>query len=395
MKILIVGAGVAGCCAAWWLEKYGHEVTLVEQAPEPRRGGYVIDFWGLGYEVAERMGLLDALRAHDLAIEEFRVVDRNGRKVSGINQGAMQELTGGRILSVPRSAVALGLYDAVKDRVGVRFGDSVTGLEDGQDGVDVRFSRGQPARYHLVIGADGLHSAVRKAVFGEEAKFERFLGYCVAAFTTTGYQARDPHAYVAYGEPGRQIWRITLDGDATLFLLTFADPDRGAIPLHDPAQQKEMLARRYANCGWETPEMLRALEGATDLYFDRVSQISMPQWTKGRVALIGDACACPSLLAGEGASMAMAEAYTLAGELDAAGGDHAHAFTAYERKLRPYVERKQKGARAFANSFVPKNAFGLWARNFAINAVTRLGLTGLLFRAQLADPIELGRYRAG
>lgn len=141
--------------------------------------------------------------------------------------------------------------------------------------------------------------------------------------------------------------------------------------------------------------MLRALESSTDLYFDRVSQIVMPQWSKGRIALIGDACACPSLLAGEGSAMAMAEAYTLAGELDAAGEDYERAFQAYEQRLRPYVERKQKGARGFASSFVPKSTWGLWLRSMILNAVTRLGLTRLLFGAQLRDRMKLENYRHG
>jgi 2-polyprenyl-6-methoxyphenol hydroxylase-like FAD-dependent oxidoreductase len=194
---------------------------------------------------------------------------------------------------------------------------------------------------------------------------------------------------VTYGEPGRQIWRITMRDGTTVFLLVFAAADRDAIAIHDPAAQKAVLAKRYAGSGWETAEMLQALEAATDLYLDRVSQIVMPRWSKGRVALIGDACACPSLLAGEGSAMAMAEAYSLAGELDAAGGDHVRAFEAYERQLRPYVERKQKGARGFASSFVPRTALGLWGRNVAIEAMTRLGLTRLAFGAQLNDDLEL------
>jgi 2-polyprenyl-6-methoxyphenol hydroxylase-like FAD-dependent oxidoreductase len=391
-RVLISGAGIAGCCLAWWLEKYGYEVTLVEQAAEPRRGGYVIDFWGTGYEVAERMGLLSELRRHDLDVREFRVVDEHGRRISGIDQGAMQELTGGRIMSLPRSAVALAVYRLVKDRVAMRFGDSVTDIHEGVHGIDVQFREGEPARFDLVFGADGLHSALRRVVFGEEARFERFLGYYAAAFSAPRYRHRDPHAYVAYGRPGRQIWRITLNEDISVFLLLLAHGDPLAIPVHDPAKQKATLTRLFASGGWEMEEILAALEKTTDLYFDRVSQIVMPNWTKGRVALLGDACACPSLLAGEGTSMAMAEAYTLAGELHAAGGDYEQGFRAYEQRLRPYVERKQKGARGFANSFVPKSAFGLWVRDTSLNVATRLGLTRLLFQTQLRDPLELSNY---
>jgi 2-polyprenyl-6-methoxyphenol hydroxylase-like FAD-dependent oxidoreductase len=257
----------------------------------------------------------------------------------------------------------------------------------------VTFREGEARTFDLVIGADGLHSAVRRLSFGEEARFERFLGYYVAAFTAHGYRFRDPHAYVTYGEPGRQIWRITVDEDATVFMLVFADPNPHAAPIHDSLRQKELLIGLYSGGGWETNEMLHALQGSTDLYFDRVSQIVMPRWTKGRVALIGDACACPSLLAGEGSAMAMAEAYTLAGEIEAAQGHHASAFAVYEQRLRPYVERKQKGARGFAASFVPRSAFGLSLRNASINVANRLGLTRLLFRAQMSSGIELQNYR--
>ena len=391
-RVLISGAGIAGCCLAWWLDKYGYDVTLIEQAKEPRRGGYVIDFWGLGFDVAERMQLLDTLRQGDLDIHKFLVVDEAGRQITGINQGALQQLTGGRLMSLQRSAVALALYDAIKDRIAIRFNDSVEDLQEGSDGIEVQLRGGDTDRYDLVFGADGLHSSVRRLAFGDQKRFERYLGYRVAAFSAPGYQHRDPHVYVTYARPGRQIWRVTLDDDTCVFLLLVAEPDPDAFEAHDAASHKNTLRRLFADAGWEATEVLAALDKTTDLYFDRVSQIDIPNWTKGRVALLGDACACPSLLAGEGSSMAMAEAYTLAGELQAAGGDHLRAFKTYEQRLRPYVERKQKGARGFAGSFVPKTAIGLWLRNLSLETVRRLGLTGLLFGAQLRDPLKLTNY---
>src|SRR3569623_1642104 len=319
-RILISGAGIAGCCRAWWLDRYDFEGTLVEQAAEPRRGGYVIDFWGLGYEVAQRMGLLDSLRRDDLDIGQFLVVNGHGRRVAGINKGALKDQAGGRNMSLPRSAVASALYGSLGDRVPVRFGESISTMAECGEGMDVTFRSGASATYDLVVGADGLHSAVRRMAFGAEAQFERLLGYYVAAFTAPGYPHRNPHTYVTYGEPGRQIWRVSLAEDAAVFLLVFTHEGNADLPMHDPAQQKAVLRRLYGQSGWEAREALAALDAATDLYFDRVSQIVMPEWSKGRLALIGDACACPSLLAGEGSAMAMAEAYTLAGALDRAGG---------------------------------------------------------------------------
>src|SRR3954465_1126666 len=185
-SVLVSGAGVAGSCLAWWLDRYGYAGTLVEQAPGPRTGGYVIDFGGLGFDVAEKMGMLDELRRHDLKVREFRIVNRVGRRISGFNQGAVQKLMKGRGISLPRSALASALYEAVKDRVDVRFGNSVTNLEDSPRGVKVTFREGEAQTFDLVIGADGLHSAVRRLCFGEERQFERFLGYYVAAFTAQG-----------------------------------------------------------------------------------------------------------------------------------------------------------------------------------------------------------------
>jgi len=175
-KVLISGAGIGGCCLAWWLDKYGYAVTIVEQAPEARGGGYVIDFWGLGYEVARRMGLLDELGRHNLDVRDFAIVDGRGRRISGFDQSSLQYLTAGRIMSLPRSAVALALYEAAKDRVDVRFGDSIVGLTETRNGVDARFRTGAPATFDLVVGADGLHSAVRRLTFGDEAQYEQFLG---------------------------------------------------------------------------------------------------------------------------------------------------------------------------------------------------------------------------
>lgn len=391
-RVLVSGAGIAGCCLAWWLHRYGYEVTLVEQAARPRDGGYVIDFWGLGYEVAERMGLLDELGRHDLKVTDFRILDAKGRQVAGIDQGAITQVVDGRVMSLPRSAIALALYGAIKDDVDARFGDSVSDIRQHPDGVDVGFESGARERFDLVFGAGGLHSPVRRAVFGPETKFENFLGYYVAAFTAPHYGHRNPHAYVAYGVPGRQMWRITLNEDASVFLLVFADARPDAMPIHDAVAQKQILARMYSGMCIEADAMLQALQGATDLYADRLSQIVMPRWTEGRVALLGDACACPSLLAGEGSAMAMAEAYTLAGELHAAGGDYGRAFAAYEQKLQPYVARKQKAARGFASSFVPKSAAGVWARNAVLNVVGRLGITEMLFRGQFRDVLKLSDY---
>ena len=216
----------------------------------------------------------------------------------------------------------------------------------GPDDVRVRFKRAADRRFDLVIGADGLHSGVRRLAFGAQETFERRLGYGVAAFEVGGHRPRDDDVYVVYGEPGRMLARVALRDDRTLFLFVFA-ADAAAWPgARDLAGQKAMLRDRYGAAQWESRRALDELDRAQDLYFDRVSQIWMKRWSKDRVALVGDAAFCPSLMAGQGSALAMTAAYVLAGELARAGGRRAEAFVRYEKVLRPFFAQKQQGRSA-------------------------------------------------
>ena len=391
-RILISGAGVAGCSLAWWLRRYGFEVTVVEQAAQPRQGGYVIDFWGRGYDIAERMGLIPQLKQQGLDIHELRIVNAAGRRVSGLSVRSLLRAAGGRLLSLRRSDLALGLYKAVQTDVDWRFNDSIEALEQTQDGVRVEFRKGEAAGYDMVIGADGLHSRIRKLVFGEQAEFERYLGYHAAAFTARGYRPRDEHAYTVYGVPGRQIARIAATHDETVFLLLFHQAQRLSLAHDDIQAQKDFLKQTFQEVGWEGEAMLEAMQASDDLYFDPVSQIVMPQWRQGRVALIGDACGAVSLVAGQGSALAMTEAYVLAGELKRSAGDHKQAFTAYQSSLQPLIKRKQKAARGLARSFVPRTSFDLWARNAMTNLLDATGAVGLAFGGSLNDRYTLREY---
>lgn len=388
---LIPGAGIAGCCLAWWLARDGYKVTLLEQAPEPRKGGYVIDFWGSGYDIAERMGLVPVLRQQATHITSLRIVDDHNRKISGMDQKMFNRLAGGRYMSLQRSALAHTLYDSVAADVETLFGQSIRAMREDGSGVAVTLGQDQ-RRFDLVFGADGLHSNVRHLVFGPESDFETYLGYYAAAFTAEGYQPRSEGSYTAFGVPGRQIARIALPDGRTVFLLVFAQDQPLDLPHGNVPAQKALLRERFEGIGWESTAILERLAICNDLYCDRVSQIIMPEWTKGRVALLGDACACPSLLAGEGSALAMAEAYVLAGELKAAGGDFARAFAAYEKQLMPVIERKQAAAHDFARSFVPTSHLSLWLRNLTLNLLALPFLAEFAFRGQFRDRYQLKAY---
>jgi 2-polyprenyl-6-methoxyphenol hydroxylase-like FAD-dependent oxidoreductase len=394
-KILISGAGIAGPTLAYWLMQQGITPTIVERAPHLRTGGYVIDFWGLGYDVADKMGLLPALEREGYVVRELRLVDEHGRRVGGFDASVFGTLTGGRYVSLARSELAKLLYERIAGRCEVRFGDTITGIDDQSDGVRVAFRNAPEQRFDAVIGADGLHSEVRRLVFGPQERFERYLGYTVAAFQAEGYRPRDELVYLSYAIPGRQVARFAMRGDRTMFLFVFAADQPPDVDPHDIAAQKALLKATFGDAGWECPQILAALDATDDLYFDRVSQIQMDAWSKGRVALVGDAAFCVSLLAGQGTALAMGAAYVLAGELAHARAAPEAAFQRYEALMRPLIAVKQKAARQFASGFAPKTQLGLFVRNQITKAFAIPFVAKLAVGSSLIDRIDVPDYDRG
>jgi 2-polyprenyl-6-methoxyphenol hydroxylase-like FAD-dependent oxidoreductase len=391
-SVLISGVGIAGPTLAYWLSEWGCRPTLIEQAPAPRTDGYIIDFWGLGYDIAERMGLLPALMGQDYQVRELRFVDDRGRRVGGFGVDVFRALTGGRYVSLPRSELAKLIFDRTDGRCETIFGDSITGLVESGDAVDVTFERSASRRFDLVIGADGLHSTVRGLVFGSEAKFQNYLGYMFAAFEAEGYRPRDENAYIAYGVPGKQAARFAMRDGRTLFLLVFAADHPLHLEAGGKAAQKKALHDAFSGAGWECSKILAALDACDALYIDPVCQIRMESWSRGRVALVGDAAFAPSLLAGQGAALAMIAAYVLAGELARNDANPEIAFQRYEQRLRGFMTAKQNAAKGFARSFAPKTRLGLCFRNQVMKAFAIPGLARAVIGPGLLDRIDLPEY---
>ncbi len=391
MKIAINGAGVAGPALAFWLLKGGHEVLLVEQAPAIRRGGYVIDFWGLGYDIADKMGLIPRIRELGYQMKEVRFVDEEGRTSGGFSVDVFGRMTNDRFTSVRRSDLASTIYDAVSDRIETIFGDSIASVEETGDGVRIGFDHAASRDVDLVIGADGLHSRVREIVFGPESQFEKQIGYHVAAFEADGYEPRNELIYVGNSVPGRQVSRMSMRDDKTLFLFVFEDKYISEEPT-DLEGRRTAIREIFGEAKWECPKILDELGRADDIYFDRVSQIRMDTWSKGRTALIGDAAACVSLLAGEGTGLAISEGYVLAGELNKCGGNYAEAFARYEATLMPFLRKKQLTAAKFASSFAPSTALGISFRNLVTKLMRIEFIADYFIGRDLRDDITLPEY---
>jgi 2-polyprenyl-6-methoxyphenol hydroxylase-like FAD-dependent oxidoreductase len=394
MRVLISGAGIAGPTLAYWLAHYGLDPTIVEVSPKLRTGGYIIDFWGAGFDIADRMGLLPEITRVGYRVREVRVVNRSGKRVAGFPVEAFSRITQGRYISLPRGELATSIFGTIGGKIETILDDSVSRIEQSEKGVHVAFQRSGTRDFDLVVGADGLHSRVRELVFGPQKQFEKYLGYKVAAFEVEGYRPRDELAYVMFTQVGQQVARFSMRGDRTMFLFVFADEDAGGPD--DVHSQKDLLRKRFGKGGWECPQILKALDAIDDLYFDRVSQIRMtPQqglWSRGRVTLVGDAASCISLVAGQGSSLAMVAAYILAGELHHAKGDHTLALARYQQLFGPFVLNKQKAALRFAGALAPGSKLALFLRNRIFNLMAIPWIADIAVGRDLADNIALPDY---
>jgi 2-polyprenyl-6-methoxyphenol hydroxylase-like FAD-dependent oxidoreductase len=386
--VLISGASVAGPALAFWLARRGFRPVIVERSGQLRGGGYAVDFRGnVHLGVLERMGLLAQVRARQTHLRSLRYVDADGRPVASVPP----VIFAGDV-EILRGDLAEILYQATRDDAEYIFGDSVTGLHQDGEGVRVTFERSAPRRFSLVIGADGVHSNMRRLAFGPETSFTRDLGLYVSIFTVPNFAGLD-RAGVLHSVPARTAGLFaTGDTGPAIAQLWFTAPPIRYDP-HDISQQREIVARHFAGIGWQVPRLLAEMAAAPDFYFDTTSQIRMDTWSSGRVALIGDAgyAAGPG---GNGTGNAVVAAYILAGELAAAGDDHRAAFARYEQLMRDYVTRGQKQAASSQAFLAPATSRKIRQRDRFFKMLPYLPVKGLISRAatRTATAITLPSY---
>ena len=360
--VLISGAGIAGPTLAYWLARSGFVPTVVEYSGAQRSSGSPVDVRGPAVAVAERMGVMPRLREAGTQVRTLSFLSARGRRTGRINMAALRRAAASREVELPRGDLAAALYGVSRDDAEFVFRDSIATLEPDQGGVDVTFCRSAPRRFAAVIGADGLHSAVRRLAFGPEAGYVRHLGLYVATMPLAGF-AVDPHDVLMYNTPGKAISIHPASGQA-LAAFIFRHPQVAGFDYRDAAQHKRLLAQVYAGGGWRIPELLDRVAATEDLYFDSVSQVRLDRWSRGRVALLGDAASCVSLF-GEGSSLAMAGAATLAAALADSPDDYQAAFPGYEARHRALVAPKQRGVAQASALLVPATRGGIAVRNLA------------------------------
>lgn len=375
MRILIVGAGIAGLATAYWLKRLGHSPIVLERAPRLRAEGYMITFSGVGITVAERMGLAGRLREADRLREGESVrlsyLRPDGSPKFTLDQSILRDIVGDAQITLMRGDLERTLHEAVQRDVHIRFGATVDMLEERGERMRAHLTDGGVVEADMVIGADGLHSHIRAITFGPEERFIRFLKYRTASFVLPQFDAEGFSGDTSYSltEPARQAAVYPLDEDrVAAFFIHAAKTPR---PRGDRAFAIEELRRVYDGMGWVVPRLLERLDEVSDIYFDDVSQVELPAWHRRRVVLVGDACHAVSLIAGQGAVMAMAGAYVLAEEMTRSDGDLQRAFARYEARLKPAIGRIQKQARRSARLFVPGNRLVLEMRDAMLRLTAR------------------------
>jgi len=398
VDVLISGASVAGPVTAYWLRRSGFRVTVVERAPALRKtGGHAVDLFAPALDIVERMGLIEHVEALRTGTERMVVLREGARRPSTIDLRKLMAGFSRRHVEIMRDDLSEVFYNATRDDVEYVFGDHVTGI--GDDG-EVTFANGRPRRFDLVIGADGLHSGVRGLVFGPESAYTRWIGGYIAVASIPNYLdlRNEMRGFAGVNRLGGLYSAQHMTDARAMFL--FRTPAELSYDRHDGDAQRRLLREQFGDLGWEIPRLLDETDRASAFYFDSITQLRLEHWTRGRVALVGDAGYCPGPAVGGSTSLAVVGAYTLAGELAAAGGDPARAYPAYEAALGEYVRSSRTFAVTMAKRIVPTSRAMTWAMTTGVQLFTALptalarrigtaGATGLHESVAVRDYPEL------
>ncbi|MFT3934428.1 MAG: FAD-dependent monooxygenase [Chitinophagaceae bacterium] len=356
--VLISGASIAGLTMAYWLNRYGYKVTVVEVASALRKGGAAIDVRGEALNTAERMGVLDKIKEKKITTA-IEFVDADNNSIASMPNFGADSLN--KDIELNRDDLVAIIYEAATTNVEYLFNNRIKAISQDHEKVVVIFKDGQTRNFDYVFGADGLHSTVRKLVFGDESLFNDFFGAYFAILKTANNLEKLNRGRL-YNLPNKLAATSDNGNSFVLFRSQKLNYD-----YKNDADYKKILMNSFAGVGWKVPDILEAMMDAENLYFDEVCQIKMPSWTKGRVALIGDAAHCAGFPTGMGTSLAMLGATILADELEASNEDYNAAFSKYNHTFKPFVEAIQATVTNGLDFLVPETAEKIRLRNEMLN----------------------------
>ncbi|MES2828022.1 MAG: FAD-dependent monooxygenase [Bacteroidota bacterium] len=360
-KVLISGASFAGLTMAYWLSNAGYDVTVVEIASKLKMGGSPVDIKDATVDIVRRMGLFEQIKANRLNVElwEFKNTD-------DVTESSMLLRQPGEGLpddefEIERDTLLNILFDTVKNNVEFIFNNSVTGLDETENNVQVTLKDGQQRNYDLVFGCDGIHSVIRKICFGKEGDYSHFLGQYFF-ITIVDKLLIKQNTLQLYGVPNKGVM-LNAYKNKTDIVLTFRSEEEIPYDYRDKVQQQQIILEQFERQGWRTAELLEEVQKSTNFYFDKFCQIKMPSWTKGRVALVGDAGYCASPGAGMGGSLAIIGATALTDALEKHDGNFELAFNDYNVELRPFIEEVQSAAVNMLEHLLPRTDEEIRRRN--------------------------------
>ncbi|MDJ1491912.1 FAD-dependent monooxygenase [Cytophagaceae bacterium DM2B3-1] len=359
-KVLVSGASIAGLSTAYWLNKLGYKVTVVEIANEPRMGGTAVDFRGKTVDLVKRMGIFEQLQSHALNLE--RIEFKNAEDVTENSLLLNNEKHLSSEIEIERTQLVRILLDSVQNDVEFIFNNSVTSLTETEDDIKVTFKSGSQQAFDLVIGCDGTHSGIRKIWFGDEREYTHFLE-AYFSISIVNKSLITPNTMQFYNVPGK-AYMLNAYKDKTDIVFSFLSEKELPYDYRNTEQQRQIILQQFTGQGWRTAELLEEIANSTNFYFDKFCQIKMPSWTKGRVALVGDAAYCASPAAGMGGSLAVEGATALADALQKHNGNFELAFQDYNKNLRPFIEEVQAEAEFnVRENFIPRTEEAIRKRN--------------------------------
>jgi 2-polyprenyl-6-methoxyphenol hydroxylase-like FAD-dependent oxidoreductase len=347
-KVLVSGASFAGITIAYWMNKMGYKVTIVEIGNHLKMGGTPVDIKDSTVDIVKRMGLFEQIKANRLSLEKWEFKNADDVTEHTI---LLKELPENEF-EIERDVLLNMLFDLVKNDVNTIFNNSITSLHEKDDCVEVTFKDGTQSQFALILGCDGIHSAVRRIWFGNESEYARFLGQYFSIAITNKLLIEESTLQL-YAEPNKGIM-LNAYNNKTDIVFTFRPEKEISYDFRNQEQHKKIILEQFEGMGWRTAELQKELLHAESFYFDKFCQIKMPSWTKGRVALVGDAGYCASPAAGMGGSLAIIGATALADAFEKHNGSFELAFDEYNKDLRPFIEEVQASAVDMLDKLLPR-----------------------------------------